>query len=187
MLTYKSFEPETLIKNESYTSVVMPQEQSRHNAIKCLYINSKRKLQSSFSSVYAYSIERERQDLENFILNLKGLEEDWDGYGGLPIYQEVVDHGLNLLNVIKLFPDLPNPIITPKSNGTISVTWETSNGVGYIEIGRTRFSGYLQIGDSKPAYFQGLAHSIEYEPIAFIYFNLFQSNMISAPITNITI
>lgn len=70
------------------------------------------------------------------------MPENWDGYGALRIRAETAQ---NALDVLEVLPDeVPTPDVTPNPNGTLSFEWESASGVGHLEIGRTRFSFYIQ-------------------------------------------
>jgi hypothetical protein len=85
---------------------------------------------------------------ENQIEELSRLEENWDGYGGIPIKESTKLHSLAALRGILLAA--PNPEITPNPNGTLSFEWETQRGVAHLEIGQTKMSFYLKprVGDA---------------------------------------
>lgn len=85
------------------------------------------------------SIRRAAQEqIEEFAM----MPENWDGYGALRIRAETAQNALDALEVLPR--EVPTPDVTPNSNGTLSFEWETSLGIGYLEIGRTRFSFYIQ-------------------------------------------
>ena len=76
--------------------------------------------------------------IENFALML----ENWDGYGALPISPATKQNAIDALEVI--LRDAPTPDIIPNPNGTLSFEWETPQGIGHFEIGRTKFSFYIK-------------------------------------------
>jgi hypothetical protein len=69
-------------------------------------------------------------------------QPNWDGDGALPISAETNRNALAALRILEAV--VPAPEITPNPNGTLSFEWETDAGVGYLEIGRTRYSFYLK-------------------------------------------
>lgn len=81
-------------------------------------------------------------------INHPALEqENWDGYGALAITKEIKGNALSML--ARFETTVAAPEVTPNPNGTISLVWETSKGYGHLEIGRTRYSFYVQpsVGD----------------------------------------
>lgn len=77
--------------------------------------------------------------LHGVIAELKNLENDWDGEGGLPIYPEVI-HQLDqtLLRIKRRTGFEPqNDDIVPNSNGTVTVTYRGPHHALIINIGRT--------------------------------------------------
>lgn len=69
-------------------------------------------------------------------------EANWDGYGAVPIGDETKKNALGALKYLETLTRAPE--ITPNPNGTLSFEWETSRGFGQLEIGRTRYSFYVQ-------------------------------------------
>ncbi|HTS13198.1 MAG TPA: hypothetical protein VMH00_13865 [Candidatus Limnocylindrales bacterium] len=67
---------------------------------------------------------------------------NWDGYGALPISAETSRNALSMLTVLEAVVAAPE--VTPNPNGTVSFEWETEAGVGYLEIGRTKYSFYVK-------------------------------------------
>ena len=97
----------------------------------------------------------ERANAIDVINRLGLLEEDWDGYGGMPVS---VETQRNAINAIESFPDdLPMPEIDPNPNGTISFDWTSPLASAYLEIGNTRFSFYVKWHHSKPILANGMA------------------------------
>ena len=67
---------------------------------------------------------------------------NWDGYGALPIGEETKNNALGVLNYLETATNAPEVTLNP--NGTLSFEWDTSQGCGQLEIGRTRYSFYVQ-------------------------------------------
>jgi hypothetical protein len=67
---------------------------------------------------------------------------NWDSYGALPVKEETKRNALAVLGHLETQTCAPE--ITPNSNGTLSFEWETSQGTGQLEIGRTRYSFCVQ-------------------------------------------
>jgi hypothetical protein len=70
------------------------------------------------------------------------LKADWDGDGALPIQEQTKNNAL--LAARSIVASAPVPGIAPNPNGTISMEWETNLGSGHLEIGRTKYSFYLE-------------------------------------------
>lgn len=86
-------------------------------------------------------------------------EPDWDGYGALPVRDETKGNALAVLNQLEVSTCAPE--ITPNPNGTLSFEWETSQGFGQLEIGRTRFSFCLQPRHGSPILDTGDTNEID--------------------------
>lgn len=114
-----------------------------------------------FNSVVAIAdAEKKKQILKELVYEIEKLPEKWDGYHALKISKPVIKNVLLIIEPITSFPKLLSPTITPLANGTVSIEWETGQGVAYIEIGETRFSGYIKINDQKPACIEGQTRSL---------------------------
>ena len=73
---------------------------------------------------------------------LAAMPENWDGYGAIQISLETKKNAQSALEAI--LRHAPVPDITPNPNGTVSFEWETAQGIGHLEIGRTKFSFYIK-------------------------------------------
>ena len=69
-------------------------------------------------------------------------EANWDGYGAVGISKETKDNALAALQTLEA--TVSAPAIIPNPNGTLSFEWETEQGIGHLEIGRTRYSFYVR-------------------------------------------
>lgn len=85
-------------------------------------------------------------------------QPDWDGYGALPIGDATKMNALGALNHIEALTVAPE--ITSNPNGTLSFEWETNQGFGQLEIGRTRYSFYVQPRSGSPFLDSGDANDI---------------------------
>ncbi len=84
----------------------------------------------------------EKESALHAIQDFAKLEKDWDGYGALPIHETIVKIAGQFINSL---PDhLPYPDLTPDTNGTISMDWETREGIAHLEVGKTRYSLYIK-------------------------------------------
>jgi hypothetical protein len=103
------------------------------------------------------------------IEELAKLNENWDGYGAASISQQTRDNALRFINLIEAAPyGVPAPEICPKPNGTISFEWETPRTEAYLEIGNTRFSGFITTDQLPPAFFEGHADSMDLQIVALV-------------------
>ncbi len=74
------------------------------------------------------------------------LEEDWDADGALSIQAQTKENAL--LAASWVMTSTPVPGIAPNPNGTITMEWESTFGSGHLEIGRTKYSFYI----NRPGY-----------------------------------
>jgi len=123
---------------------------------------------ASHSPVSAAHFE-EFKALRSFVNNLSDLNHNWDGYGASSIEPEARANALRLIGVIEPgSPGLPLPEISPKPTGTISFEWETPHAEVYIEVGNTRYSGFVQVKQQQPIYIQNDAASLDQNILALI-------------------
>jgi hypothetical protein len=109
----------------------------------------------AFGVAYAFAeFEAARQAIRQAF-----AEPNWDGYGALPIRQETKENALAVLNQIEVLTCAPE--ITPNPNGTLSFEWETNQGFGQLEIGRTRYSFCVQPHDGSPTLDSGDATEMD--------------------------
>lgn len=86
------------------------------------------------------------------------LPEDWDGEGANPIHPGTIENAAYL--IAHTADLLPIPDIEPVSNGTVSFEWSVGQGVAYMEIGRTRFSIFVEVAGTGLFRDDGLAESL---------------------------
>lgn len=96
------------------------------------------------------------------------LRENWDGYGALPISNVAVNNAAAILESISLIASFGAPEVTPTSAGTISLSWETNNTEAVLEIGNTKYSGYVQTVGQPVIYLHGDADAFGYEDSAMV-------------------
>jgi hypothetical protein len=77
------------------------------------------------------------------------FESGWDGYGALPIHEATLKNATRFLN--SLPEHFPCPDLTPDTNGTVSMEWESREGIAHLEIGKTRYSLYIKRHMGNPA------------------------------------
>lgn len=85
----------------------------------------------------------EKQAVETDLREICALEPNWDGYGGLPIHKDTANNARMALNAFQRWN--ASPELAPNPNGTISFEWETDQGLGHVEIGRTRLVGMIRL------------------------------------------
>ena len=87
---------------------------------------------------------------------IKELPENWDGYGAIPILNEVFETSQTLLTLLsgdlieRIFDIYPNP------HGTISIEWINRKSEKLsLEIGKTSYSFFIKFLDSNPQFNNG--------------------------------
>ena len=124
----------------------------------------------------------------SIIDELGDLEQDWDGYGALPISERARNNARRFIEILEAAPlDLSAPDISPRSSGTISMEWETGDAEAYLEIGNTRFSGYVKASGQDAVYLQGSADAIDQNIIALIHEGVAPAGLWLDPIAEICI
>jgi len=103
-----------------------------------------------------------QQTIEEF----SKLEKNWDGYGALPVTAESRLFAQGFLAVAPTV--MLSPEISPTSNGTIGLEWQSREGEAYLEIGRTRYSGHIQPRNGTTIYIEGQSARLGQEEIAVI-------------------
>jgi hypothetical protein len=146
-------------------------------------------LEESFQPSYAflYSVPtatrlEELKSAKHLVDEIGDLEENWDGYHAAPISEQARLNAQNFLTAIAAAPfELPLPEISPKPTGTISYEWEAPDAEVYIEIGNTRYSGFIKTDEEQPSFLQGSADALDQEIVARIYSALAVPSPMSAP------
>jgi hypothetical protein len=122
----------------------------------------------------------------HLIESFSGLENNWDGYGGLAISESARSVARNFIDIIAATPtNLPEPEVAPTSAGTISIEWETDRAEAYIEIGNTKFSGFVKTEGQEPLYLEGRLNELDQRAIALIQDAILPPVMSSEPISQI--
>jgi hypothetical protein len=120
------------------------------------------------------------------VRGLANLKENGDGYGAAPISEQTRDNALRFVNLIEAAPyGLPAPEICPKPNGTISFEWETPRVEAYLEIGNTRYSGFVTTDQEPAVLLEGYAESMDQQIVAFVHTAISLSPAHPASITEI--
>ncbi len=90
------------------------------------------------------------ENLTELINSFGELEENWDGYGGIPVIKDIIDITLKLIEDIGNHKDKIDDIF-PNSHGTITIEWITnSNEKLVLEIGVNNYSYFLAFDDFEP-------------------------------------
>ncbi len=88
------------------------------------------------------------------------LKANWDGYGALPVEPGVMRKATEALGKF-VTAGLPPDDVTPRSPGTIAFVWENDGREAEIEIGKTRYVGFVEAVSSSPVYLQGRSVDID--------------------------
>lgn len=97
-----------------------------------------------------------QKKIESFI----NLENDWDGYGAMPISRNVITDALLFLGNL---PDcIHPPVVNPSADNEIVFYWRTEYGRSILSFfGDSKYHAYIRIGKSEHFY-----SDVEcYEPI----------------------
>jgi hypothetical protein len=120
-----------------------------------------------FQAAQAFSTKRGRNafraefDFAHSIVDdIEGLQTDWDGYGALQVSHQTATNTRRALDVI--LNTVPLPEITPNPNGTISLEWESSEGIAHLEIGKTQFSAFIRPSSGPSTYLDGSTDAMDY-------------------------
>jgi hypothetical protein len=92
------------------------------------------------------------------ITTIAGLPANWDGYNALPIQQETKNNALAAAAQILTWA--PTSDISPNPNGTISMEWESDYGLAYLEIGKTKYSFFIDRKCGTTLYSDGAADTL---------------------------
>jgi hypothetical protein len=92
------------------------------------------------------------------------LDDDWDGYGAKLVSRIVrlnAWHALDHFLGSGLVPD-----ITPNPNGTVSFDWNVAGARSHFEVGKTRYSMFVETQDGTTRFLQGEAGSLSADLIS---------------------
>ena len=78
------------------------------------------------------------------LLEFRHLSDGWNGPNSVGVLAEVLSRVELALHVVKSIPTLPEPELTPTNHGTISLEWASKHAEVYIEVGKTRMSGFIK-------------------------------------------
>jgi len=85
-----------------------------------------------------------------------GLENNWDGYGGVPLLKSIANKAKSFIPLLS--GDLIDKIsdIFPNNHGTITIEWENKKEKLSLEIGETNYSYFVKYNDGKaPKFVRG--------------------------------
>ena len=100
---------------------------------------------SLVSSYQRSNIEELRKASYEQILSFKSLDNNWDGFGAIPINVQCATSALCIINYLEE-PELSTIIdIFPNTNGSVCIKWGNNNGERLtLSIGADTFSFYLK-------------------------------------------
>jgi hypothetical protein len=83
------------------------------------------------------------KEIKEIIKTYTELEENWDGYGAIPLTSESMTNSYLILDALEIEPDdcYPNP------HGTISLEYTKNKTFLSVEIGSNAFSYYTKNGE----------------------------------------
>ena len=92
-----------------------------------------------------------KEDILNSIEEFKNLENNWDGYGAIPLSLESAKNAKEFISSLsdEIFENFYDGY--PNTHGTISFEWKNNDGHEFlIEIGNKMMSYYLILKGHKP-------------------------------------
>jgi hypothetical protein len=92
------------------------------------------------------------------IESYRALEADWDGYGAVPI--DAITLGNALSAAARLIGRAPMPDLTPNSNGTISMEWDSPHGLAHLEVGKSRYAFFIRMASGEKFIKDGVAAEV---------------------------
>lgn len=97
---------------------------------------------------------------------LASLPTDWDGHGAIPIAAATVSNvRIILSSILKV---ITAPDVTPNSNGTVSLEWESKIGFAHLEIGLTKFALFIKPISGASTFLDGVTSVLQAEHISEI-------------------
>jgi len=94
-----------------------------------------------------------RKSIADDLRRIDELQDGWLGAGSLGVSKDVVANVEKTAEAIANTRGLSAPEVTPTTHGTVSLEWENSSMHVYIEIGKTRSNGFLNLQGSEPILF----------------------------------
>lgn len=100
------------------------------------------------------------------LIDFLKLEENWDGHGACPIDTRAAENASRVLSLAITEYLAPDDIV-PKVGGTISFIWQYDDREAELEIGKSRFVGFVETAD-KTLFLQGRPEEIDWETMESI-------------------
>lgn len=101
----------------------------------------------------------EREEAMMIIDSIKGLRDNWDGFGAAAVSDPIPNVARRLVSSL---PDhIPTPAVSANPNGTISLEWQNDVGRAHLEIGAANFSCYVRRLHGKTIYHDGSVNEID--------------------------
>ncbi len=97
------------------------------------------------------------ENLRDQIDHFQGLKNNWDGYGGIPLLDEVGCLGKKLISVFlsSVFVDKISDIF-PNPHGTLTFEWENTEGEKVsLEMGTDNYSYFAKFNNENPKFKNG--------------------------------
>lgn len=141
-------------------------------------------------SASAWSAARQEQgkSVLRLISEFSEMDENWDGYGAHRIGPQTCRFAQSFIEVLLASPGgLPEPDVTPTPAGTISLDWEVGGADAYLEIGNSRFSGYVKSEGQEPRYIEGLGNELDLRLVTLIQDALFPPVPVSNTVNLVTL
>jgi hypothetical protein len=90
------------------------------------------------------------------VAEFKLLKSNWDGYGGIPLIEEIGNHADNLITTMSdVYIDHISDVF-PNPNGTITIEWENKKDEKLsLEIGLHNYSIFIKYKDKDPKFING--------------------------------
>ena len=90
------------------------------------------------------AISEAKEIVINDIDALKELEENWDGYGAVPILSASINNAKKIVLNNSITADNLEDIM-PNPNGTVTITWSKGNNQVCLEVGTEKMSFFAEI------------------------------------------
>ncbi len=91
------------------------------------------------------------EQLKNKVIELSELDDNWDGYGALKPFSEVIENVETITHILNNdFIDRVDDIY-PNPHGTITIEWINERHEKLsLEIGKTKYSYFVLYNDKDP-------------------------------------
>ncbi|MGH7102883.1 MAG: hypothetical protein ACREFJ_10855 [Acetobacteraceae bacterium] len=96
------------------------------------------------------------------------LGDNWDGYGASAISERVRQQARQFVDIVEAALELlAIPDVAPTPSGTVSFEWASSVAEAYLEIGNTRYSGYIKT-EQGPILLDGDVNSLDQQIVSVL-------------------